>query len=163
MSATGLEVFDKTLHITNTWLKELMEMLGCDRHVAWHALGSVLRPLRDRIPLELSAHLSAELPLLVRGLYYDRWHPGQPERYRSLDEFLERIAEDIPSNRSIDPENAARAVFTAMTHHLPEGQLEKIRHALPEDIRSLWPRRAVREDRTRVEMDVDERRISREA
>lgn len=164
MSATGLEVFDKTLHTTNTWLKEIMEALGSDRHVAWHALGSVLRALRDRIPLELSAHLSAELPLLIRGLYYDRWHPATtPKRYRSLDEFLERIAEDLRSTRPTAAEHAARAVFTVMTHHLPEGQLEKVRHALPEDVRAMWLEGASLEHRSRVELKIDENRLPREA
>lgn len=164
MSATGLEVFDKTLHTTNTWLKEIMEALGCDRHVAWHALGSVLRALRDRIPLELSAHLSAELPLLVRGLYYDRWHPATtPERYRSLDEFLERVAEDMRSTRPTAAEDAIRAVFTVLMRHLPDGQLEKVRHALPEDIRAMWPKSASLGSRTRVELEIDENRLSREA
>ncbi|HEU6441915.1 MAG TPA: DUF2267 domain-containing protein [Microvirga sp.] len=164
MSATGLEVFDRTLHTTNSWLKEIMEALGSDRHVAWHVLGSVLRALRDRIPLELTAHLGAELPLLVRGLLYDRWHPAAaPQRYRSLDEFLHRVNEDLRSTRPIAPEDAARAVFTVLTRHLPEGQVEKVRHALPEDIRTLWPARASLGDRTQVEIEFDEARLSREA
>jgi uncharacterized protein (DUF2267 family) len=72
MSATGLDVFDKTLHTTNIWLGEMMDDLGPDRHVAWHALSAVLPTLRDRIPLDLAAHVRAELPLLVRGVYYDQ-------------------------------------------------------------------------------------------
>ncbi|QRM27955.1 DUF2267 domain-containing protein [Microvirga sp. VF16] len=164
MSATGLEVFDKTLHTTNTWLKEIMEALGTDRHVAWHVLGSVLRALRDRIPVELTAHLSAELPLLVRGLYYDRWRPAAaPERYRSLDEFLDILAVDLSSTRPVEPRNAAVAVFTVLTRHIPEGQIQKVRHALPEDIRVLWPETAPSGDKTRVEMEIDETRLSREA
>jgi uncharacterized protein (DUF2267 family) len=71
MSATGLEVFDRTLQTTNTWLGEIMETLGPDRQIAWHALGAVLRTVRDRIPLGLglAPHLGAQLPLLVRGAY----------------------------------------------------------------------------------------------
>jgi len=43
MSATGLEVFDRTLHKTHTWLKEIMEALGTeDRHRAHMALRTVL-------------------------------------------------------------------------------------------------------------------------
>ena len=90
MSATGLDVFDKTLQTTHIWLDELMAEIGPDRQVAWHVLGTVLRAVRDRIPLELAVHLGAQLPLLVRGIYYDQWHAlgrmdGKP---RSLDEFL---------------------------------------------------------------------------
>ena len=64
MSATGLKVFDKTLQTTNIWLEEITEVLGPDRQLAWKALSVVLHKLRDRMPLELSAHLAAALPLL---------------------------------------------------------------------------------------------------
>jgi len=77
MSATSLDVFDKTLQTTHIWLDELMAEVGPDRQVAWHVLGAVLRAVRDRIPLEVAVHLGSQLPLLVRGLYYDQWHaPG---------------------------------------------------------------------------------------
>ena len=68
MSSTGLDVFDKTLQTTHQWLDDLMEELGPDRQVAWHALGAVLRALRDRLPLGLAAHLGSQLPILVRGV-----------------------------------------------------------------------------------------------
>jgi uncharacterized protein (DUF2267 family) len=74
MSATGLDVFDKTLQTTHIWLDELMAEIGSDRQAAWHVLGAVLRAVRDRIPLELAVHLGSQLPLLVRGLDYDQWH-----------------------------------------------------------------------------------------
>src|SRR2546421_837559 len=72
MSATGLDVFDKTLQTTNVWLDEIAAALGPDRQVAWKVLSVVLHKLRDRMPAKLSAHLSAELLLLVRGVYYDQ-------------------------------------------------------------------------------------------
>ena len=59
MSANGLDVFDKTLQTTHIWLDELMAEIGPDRQVAWHVLGTVLRAVRDRIPLELAVHLGA--------------------------------------------------------------------------------------------------------
>src|SRR5437763_36727 len=75
MSATGLDVFDKTLQTTNIWLDEIAATVGPDRQVAWKVLSVVLHKIRDRLPVELSAHLSAELPLLVRGVYYDQFEP----------------------------------------------------------------------------------------
>jgi uncharacterized protein (DUF2267 family) len=75
MSANGLEVFDKTLETTHIWLKEIMEDIGPDRHVAWHVLSVVLQKLRDRLPLPLAAHLGAQLPMLIRGVYYDQFDP----------------------------------------------------------------------------------------
>jgi uncharacterized protein (DUF2267 family) len=144
MSATGLDVFDKSLQTTNTWLKEIMEMegVGPDRQVAWRVLGAVLHTLRDRLSVEQAAHFGAELPLIIRGLYYDQWHPaGKPDRERRAEEFVGRVAAELSNSRPVNAEQATRAVFTVINLHVSAGQVEKIRQSLPEDIRRLWPER----------------------
>jgi uncharacterized protein (DUF2267 family) len=82
MSATGLEVSDNTLQTANIRLKEVADAIGPERKRAWHALGAVLRALRDRPTLEEAAHLGAEQPVLVRGLYYDQWRAAGKIRRR---------------------------------------------------------------------------------
>jgi uncharacterized protein (DUF2267 family) len=143
MSATGLDVFDKTLQTTHIWLDELMqdESVGSDREVAWYVLGVVLRAVRDRIPLELAVHLGSQLPLLVRGLYYDQWHaPGRmDEKSRSLDAFLAPIDERLSQIRPLDPRAVTGAVFTVLARHVDPGQAEKVRQALPGEVQTLWP------------------------
>jgi hypothetical protein len=63
MSATGLSVFDTTLQKTNHWLKELMRLLDWhDRQKAYLALRSTLHALRDRLTVEETAQLAAQLP-----------------------------------------------------------------------------------------------------
>jgi uncharacterized protein (DUF2267 family) len=161
MSATGLDVFDRTIHLTNAWLDEIIDWLEetpssvpRDKHVAWHALGAVLRALRDRVPLELAAHLGAQLPLLVRGTYYDQWRPSEtPQRWRTAEEFVAVIAADLGSLGIValdDAADAADAVFRTLNHHVDPGQVAKIRHALPEDIRALWPETNEQRRRTRA-------------
>ena len=140
MSATGLDVFDKTLRTTHIWLDEIMERLGPDRQVAWRSLGAVLRAVRDRVPTELATHLGAQLPLLVRGAYYDQWQPAmEPERYGNADEFLKRIAAELADTRPVNPASAATAVFGTLSRHVTGGQWGKVRAAMPEEIRRLWP------------------------
>jgi uncharacterized protein (DUF2267 family) len=139
MSATGLDTFDKTLQTTHVWLDDICEELGPDKQVAWHALGAVLRAIRDRIPVELAAHLGAELPILVRGTYYDQYKPeAQPEAFRSRAEFLEHVEKGLAGARPTNPETATRAVLETLARHVPHGQLEKVRHALPEEVRAIW-------------------------
>jgi uncharacterized protein (DUF2267 family) len=149
MSATGLDVFDKTLQTTNIWLDEIMAKIGPDRQLAWHVLGSVLRTARDRLPLGLAAHLGAQLPILVRGLYYDQWRPSeQPLKWRSLGEFLALISRDLRNLRPVNPSEAAQTVFQVLNHHLDPGQVANVRDALPEEVRRLWPADATAGTRT---------------
>jgi uncharacterized protein (DUF2267 family) len=141
MSATGLDVLDKSLQTTNIWLKEIMqsEAVGPDRQVAWRVLGAVLHTLRDRLSVEQVAHLGAELPIVVRGLYYDQWHPaGKPERERRAEEFVARVNSGLHDIRPVNPAEATRTVFRVMNRHISRGQVDKIRQSLPEDIRRLW-------------------------
>src|SRR5690348_18388434 len=89
MAMTGLDAFDRTLHTTHIWLKAIMEDLGPDRQIAYRALCAVLHVLRDRLSVDEAAHLGAQLPVLVRGIFFDQWQPsGKPEKMRSADEFV---------------------------------------------------------------------------
>ena len=138
MSATGLDVFDKTLQTTNIWLDEIMEEMGPDRQLAWHMLGSVLRAVRDRVQSDLAAHLGSQLPLLVRGAYFDRYKPSTtPDKIRSLDEFLGKIQEDMQFTRPVNSEDALRVVCRVLAKHVGEGQASKIFEALPAEIRRV--------------------------
>jgi uncharacterized protein (DUF2267 family) len=140
MSATGLEVFDRTIQITNIWLDEIMDQIGPDRQVAWKVLSEVLHKLRDRLQPGLAAHLGAQLPLLVRGVYYDLYEPAkQPTEIRTAEEFVEEVAKWLTDTRKIDPRDAATAVFTVLNRHISAGGIEKVRQALPNSIRTLWP------------------------
>ncbi|MCV0394718.1 MAG: DUF2267 domain-containing protein [Rhizobiaceae bacterium] len=138
MSATGVDVFDKTLQTTNIWLDEIMAEMGPDRQLAWHVLGSVLRAVRDRVGPDLGAHLGSQLPLLVRGAYYDRYQPSTiPDKTRSLDEFLPKIEADLESFRPVNSEDAFRVVCGVLARHVDGGQMAKIFEALPEEIRRV--------------------------
>jgi len=139
MSANGLEVFDKTLQTTNTWLKEIGEDLGGDRRLAWRALSAVLHRLRDRLPLGVAAHLGAELPMLVRGVYYDQFQPARlPGDCRDLAEFLDEVQARLVDADGLEAGDAVRAVFAVLSRHVPQGQIRIVKDALPQTIRAAW-------------------------
>jgi len=143
MSATGLEVFDTTLHKTHTWLKAIMQELGTeDRHRAYMALRAVLHALRDRLPVEEVAQLGAQLPMLIRGIYYEGWDPtGKPLKERHKEAFLAHVARELktPSGPAMDPEAAVKAVFKVLGQKVVEGEIEDVRRLLPKELRELWP------------------------
>ncbi len=148
MSVTGLEVFDATVQKTNIWLKDIMETLGWqDRQEAYLALRATLHALRDRLTIEETAQLAAQLPMLVRGFYYEGWDPtGKPLRERHKKEFLSRIRDEMRPY-AVDYEQVARAVFSVMANRVSEGEIEDVERVLPESLRELWPSELCR-DRT---------------
>jgi uncharacterized protein (DUF2267 family) len=142
MTTTGLRQFDETIHLTNAWLKELMDDLDWDdRRRAYRTLRAVLHALRDRLPVDAAAHFAAQLPMLVRGFYFEGWRPAGPRgAERTKEEFVERVERELANDSQINPEVAARAVFKLLSRHISEGEINDIRGNLPEDIRSLWRR-----------------------
>ena len=144
MTITGLDVFDSTVHQTNAWLKAIMGRLDTDdRHRAYLALRTTLQALRDRLQPEVATHLGAQLPLLVRGLYYEDWHiAGTPTRERHKDEFLAPIAAAFRRDPEVDPEQVARAVLATLAESIDPGQVSKIVAVLPHELRELWPQPA---------------------
>jgi uncharacterized protein (DUF2267 family) len=140
MSTTGLEVFDQTLQKTNIWLKDIMGQVGPDRQRAYHALRAVLHTLRDRLTVEEAAHLSAQLPLLIRGIYFEGWHPAhKPTKERAQEGFLEQVESRLQGIEPINPETATRVVLEVLDSHVDPAVAEHVKHMLPKSVRELWP------------------------
>jgi uncharacterized protein (DUF2267 family) len=141
MSTTGLEVFDSTLQQTNEWLGDISAALGWgDRQLAYEALRGTLHAVRDHLPVDEAAHLSAQLPMLVRGIFYEGWDPSRvPVRERSREEFLRRVAEAFRGAARVSPEEAARAVLMVLAGRVSAGQFDQVRAMMPEEVRGLWP------------------------
>jgi uncharacterized protein (DUF2267 family) len=139
MSEPGLEVFESTLQKTQLWLKDLAEAAHVDKPTAYKALRSVLHAIRDRLPVEEAAHFAAELPLLIRGVYYEGWRPAATPVKFSRDEFLRVVQTNIVSSEVIDPLRITRAVFEILNKHLAPGEIKHVLSVLPKELQALWP------------------------
>lgn len=140
MSTTGLAVFDKTLQETNLWLKALMARLGTEnREEAYAVLRATLHALRDRIGPENAVHLGAQLPILLRGVYYEGWRmAGTQSKERHKLEFLQHAHREMPGVIDTDTELAVRAVFEVMWDRLDQGEVAKLVKMFPTELRDLW-------------------------
>lgn len=139
MSQEGLEVLDSTLQKTHEWINATAEAAHIDPPTAFKALRAVLHTLRDRLPVDVAAHFSAQLPMLLRGLYFDGWRPSEVPVKLTQSEFLHSISRAVMTAESVDPVRLARAVFSVVNHHFSSGEVEKIRAVLPREIQLLWP------------------------
>jgi uncharacterized protein (DUF2267 family) len=139
MNQGTLSAFEQTVQITHVWLNEIRQRLGWeDPQRAYRALRAVLHALRDRLTVHDASHLSAQLPMLVRGFYYEGYHPaGVPSPERSRIAFLKHVKSDFPDD-GFDVENIVRAVFGVLSKHITPNEVEKIKACLPADIRALW-------------------------
>ena len=141
MSVTGLESLEHTLELTHIWINDLDERLEWNNKPrTYRLLKSVLHALRDWLQLDEAVHLGAQLPTLLRGAYYEQWRPsGTPVWTRSKTAFLTRVDEDFerdPMPNTVEP---VMAVFELLSKKITPGEIEHVRRALPDDLRTIWP------------------------
>ena len=130
--------FTTTLSKTNSWLKEIEEFMEHeDRKRAYRALKAVLHSLRDRLTVEEVVQLGAQLPLLIRGLYYEGWKPThKPEKIHTTQKFFENVRKHLGND--IDPAKAVHGVLNLLEKHVSKGEIEDIKSILPNHLLALW-------------------------
>lgn len=141
MSAQHLEVLETTLHKTHEWLGAISDRSHLDTHESYQALRAVLQTLRDRLPADEAAHLAAQLPLLIRGIFFEGWRPSVVPMESDLGEFLEGVSEKMVTPRPIDPLLLTQQVLGVMDGFLGEGELEKIRGLFSKKLQVIFARR----------------------
>ena len=125
---------------TEAWIDDVTQRLGWrDREQVYLMLLATLHALRDSLPQDEAIYIGAQLPPLLRGFYYEGWHPGAHLAAKSRRAFLERIFDGVHRDPAIDVEQAARAVFAALAARLPAGELEDAKAATPQPLHGLWP------------------------
>ena len=142
MSALGLRQFDKAVQDANIWVDDLMDKLDWDdKPRAFRLLRSTLHVLRDRLPMAEVIDLSAQLPTLIRGIYFEGWTPrSTPTGEKTAEEFAEKIDRAFPGDANVDPVALAEAALEVIVDHVSEGEIANVKGCLPPGIRSLWPR-----------------------
>ncbi|WP_067833832.1 DUF2267 domain-containing protein [Nocardia lijiangensis] len=124
----------QTAHI---WLRAIAEHLDTDdRFYALRAMRAWMHTVRDRIGVGSSAHLSAQLPEILRGTYYEGWVPSHVPVHHSASEFVAQFAREA----GIEPDKVpqvAGAVTAALEELFSPGMLGRIFSALPMPLRHL--------------------------
>jgi uncharacterized protein (DUF2267 family) len=141
MSTHQPAVFETTLQKTNVWLRDISDLLRWgDHQKAYHGLRAVLHALRDRLPVPEAAHLGAQLPMLIRGIYYEDWKPGaMPVKVKTAQEFYDVVKANFTADQNINPLRLTNAVLQVLAANLAPGELEKLRGIFPPHLRELWP------------------------
>lgn len=141
MSTGGLETLSHTLQLTHIWINELDSILGWDNKArSYRLLRTVLQALRDWLPVNEAADLGAQLPMLLRGAYYEQWRPATtPVKHRSAADFFARVDAAFKQDPLIFTRDAVAAVLELLSSKIAAGEIEDVRNSLPADLRTAWP------------------------
>ena len=137
MSFTGVDSLDRSIDKANAWLADIDDGFGTsDRRLAYRVLRAWLHSLRDRLSVEVAAHFAAQLPELLRGLFFDGWNPSRvPQKY-DRDEYLARFAAEA-NVRESDVRKAAGIVTAVARRHMSDGVVNQALERLPATLRDL--------------------------
>src|SRR4051794_12648836 len=136
MTSTGHGTFDATIDKTNRLLRSIEEAYGWPRdrrRQSYAALRAVLHALRDRLTVEEAADLAAQLPLLVRGVYFEGWNPSRVPVKMDREEFLARVRREFSYEVDGGVEGVVRTVLNTLRSTVTDGEWDDIKANLPKD------------------------------
>lgn len=137
MSFTRVDSLDTSIHRTNKWLADICAGFETDdRRLAYRVLRAYLHALRDRLTADTSAHFSAQLPILLRGVFYEGWHPAGLPQKMTHDDYVRRFAHDA-NIRDGDVPKAMEIVTRVLREHITSGAVDQALEHLPRETRDL--------------------------
>lgn len=140
MSALGLKVIDNAVQSANVWINEVDYRTGWgNKQRAYRLMRQVMHVIRDHLSVDEVAQLGAQLPLLVRGIYYEGWNPSKtPVPVRSAEVFIEMVQEGFRTDPMDDAKEAIGAVIDLLDGHVSEGEMEAVKGTFNKKIRVLF-------------------------
>ena len=138
---TRIDLFDKAVNEAYEWINEVDRETGLDdRHYAFAALRGTLHAIRDEITPDQSGHVSAQLPTLIRGVYFEGWDPSRtPADDRTVDGFLDHVRPSFMGyGREYNLLQIVRDTLAVLERKLPD-VMAKVKHTLPRHVREVWP------------------------
>ncbi|OQA04322.1 MAG: hypothetical protein BWY69_00020 [Planctomycetes bacterium ADurb.Bin401] len=137
-SITGVHTLDHSISTLHDWLNDLNREMGFgDMEEAFVSMRSVLIALRDRLTVDEAADFAAQLPMLLQGVFYHGYKPGnKPIKMKTSQEFVNYVAKNL--TRQIDPIKVIQSVFAVFKNRMTAGQIKGLSDTLPAEITSLW-------------------------
>jgi uncharacterized protein (DUF2267 family) len=142
MVDTGFSSFSTTVDKTNRVLKDIEQRYGWPkerRNHSYAALRAVLHTLRDRLIVEETAHFAAQLPMLIRGIYYTGWDPSRVPVKMHREEFFARVRREFPYEVEGGMEPLVDTVLESLRLHITDGEWQAVKSMLPMDLATVLP------------------------
>ena len=141
MTQAYQSTIDHSIQITNEWVKQIDEMVSWDdSNQSFRLLRVTLQTIRDMLGVDEAAQLAAQLPLFIRGIYFEGWDPsGTPVKLREKPVFVARVSEAFTGDQLDDPEEAVGIIFSFLNTRISAGEINDIRSSLRKSLRDIWP------------------------
>ncbi len=141
MTQSRLPIANHAVQSFHEWLNELGNAVNWDdEQRSYRLLRVTLQTLRDWLDVNEASQLGAQLPTLIRGIYYEGWHPaGTPVAARGRQDFFARIEAAFKADPIDDAGDAVTCVFKLLNRRISKGEIEDVRMRLPSALRELWP------------------------
>lgn len=132
--------FEKQCKETHMWVCDVAQRTAYPEREDWafNALRSVLHAIRDRTTIEEAFHLAAQLPVLLRGYYFEGYRPSAQKVKMNAGQLLIRIRKDLGPSNEISAEDALGTTLKVLYEHISIGELEDVKRSMPKDIVNLW-------------------------
>ena len=140
MTALGLKMIDRAVETANVWINEVNYRTGWDnKQRAYRLLRQVLHVIRDHLSADEAAQLGAQLPVLIRGIYYEGWDPSKSRLVvRDRDTFVALVQDGFREDPMGDAEDAIAAMIDVLDAHVSEGEMEDVKGTFTKAIRALF-------------------------
>ncbi|MBB6408908.1 DUF2267 domain-containing protein [Mesorhizobium sangaii] len=139
MSHTSFSGFTHAAQQAQQWVNELARDLCWSEPSACRLLRSVLHTVRDWLSPAEMADLSAQLPVLIRGIYFEGWNPSVPACERKKSDFVLSVRTSFGYDDDVDFDVAINAVFKLLDRHISHGEIVQVRNSMKKSLRKLWP------------------------
>ncbi len=130
----------REINVYQSWLKELEEKPAIESpEEAYAVVKAVIQTLRDRLTVDEAVHLSAQLPLIARGVFFEGWQPSAVPQKFGLQEFYNKVHERLGGKcPQADEALLSSYVFELLREHISEGEMEDVKDNLPKEFSPLF-------------------------
>ncbi|MEV4814001.1 DUF2267 domain-containing protein [Micromonospora avicenniae] len=142
MAEQFISAIESSLDKTNLILKDIENAYGWpkeQRNQSYAALRTVLHLLRDRMPVQESVEFAQQLPVVVRGIYFDGWKPSDVPVKLNREDFLYEVRQGFPYDVEGGTERVVQVVLDTLRRHVTQGEWDDVKDTMPRDLARMMP------------------------